>query len=139
MVVFTQGGLYGAMTTDGEELAEAAYTQLVSNGEGGFLALTTPCFDDQGDGLYRIDETGAVSATGVQTLGTLSWFSNGLMAAAFGGKTAFTAMWTPPASGRSARSLPMPGRSSAGGRWPLDHGLRPHRRNGQLGAHPQVS
>lgn len=79
VVVFTQGGLYGAMTTGGEELAEAAYTQLVSNGEGGFLALTTPCFDDQGDGLYRIDETGAVSATGVQTLGTLSWFSNGLM------------------------------------------------------------
>ena len=48
-----------------EVLAEAAYTQLVSNGEGGFLALTTDCFDDQSDGLYRIDETGAVSATGV--------------------------------------------------------------------------
>ena len=79
VVVFTQDGLYGAMTTGGEVLAEAAYTQLVSNGEGGFLALTTDCFDDQSDGLYRIDETGAVSATGVQTLGTLNWFSDGLM------------------------------------------------------------
>ena len=79
VVVFTQNGLYGAMTTGGEVLAEAAYTQLVSNGEGGFLALTTDCFDDQSDGLYRIDETGAVSATGVQTLGALNWFSDGLM------------------------------------------------------------
>ena len=67
------------MTTAGEALTEAAYTQLVSNGEGGFLALTTDCYDDISDGLYRIDEAGAASATGVQTLGELSWFSDGLM------------------------------------------------------------
>ena len=79
VVVFTQDGRYGAMTTAGEVLAEASYTQLVSNGAGGFLALTTDCFDDQGDGLYLIDTAGTVSATGVQTLGTLNWFSNGLM------------------------------------------------------------
>ena len=79
VVLYSQGGLYGAMTTAGEALTEAAYTQLVSNGEGGFLALTTDCYDDISDGLYRIDEAGAVSATGVQTLGELSWFSDGLM------------------------------------------------------------
>ena len=99
-------------------LAEAAYTQLVSNGEGGFLALTTDCFDDQSDGLYRIDETGAVSATGVQTLGTLNWFSDGLMPLILGGKQPLRLCGTPRASGPSARSLPMPGRSSRAGRWP---------------------
>ena len=79
VVLCWQDGLYGALSTDGEALTQAAYTQLVSNGEGGFLALTTDCFDDRSDGLYYIGETGEASATGVQTLGTLSWFSDGLM------------------------------------------------------------
>ncbi len=37
VVLFTQNGLYGAMTTSGNVLVEASYTQLVSNGAGGFL------------------------------------------------------------------------------------------------------
>ena len=79
VVVYTRGGLYGAMTTGGKMLAEPLYTQLVSNGAGGFLALTTDCFDDQSDGLYLVDAAGGQTATGVQTLGTLNWFSSGLM------------------------------------------------------------
>ena len=54
VVLCWQDGLYGALSTDGEALTQAAYTQLVSNGEGGFLALTTDCFDDRSDGLYYI-------------------------------------------------------------------------------------
>ena len=49
-------------------LTEPLYTQLVSNGAGGFLALTTDCFDDQSDGLYLVDAAGGQTATGVQTL-----------------------------------------------------------------------
>lgn len=79
VALFTQNGLYGAMTTSGNVLVEASYTQLVSNGAGGFLAITTDCFDDQPDGLYLIDDEGNQTATGVRTLGTLNWFSGGMM------------------------------------------------------------
>ncbi|HIS03237.1 MAG TPA: WG repeat-containing protein [Candidatus Pullichristensenella avicola] len=78
-VLFTQNGLYGAMDAQGNVLFEAAYTQLVANGEGGFLGLTTDCFDDEPDGLYFIDANGAQTATGVRTLGTLGRFEGGLM------------------------------------------------------------
>ena len=104
------------MTTAGEVLAEASYTQLVSNGAGGFLALTTDCFDDQGDGLYLIDTAGTVSATGVQTLGTLNWFSNGLMPLISAENNLYGYVM-PRGSGPSARSFPTQGRSSKGGRW----------------------
>ncbi len=79
VVIFSQDGRYGAMRADGQVLFEAAYTQLVSNGEGGFLGLTTDCFDEEPDGLYSIDAQGNQTATGVRTLGALGRFEGGLM------------------------------------------------------------
>ncbi len=79
VVLFMRDGLYGAMNERGEALLPAGYTELVPNGEGGFLALKTDVYDDEPDGLYHIDESGAESATGVKTLGGLYGFSEGLM------------------------------------------------------------
>lgn len=79
-VLFLQDGLYGAMLPDGEVVVSAAYTQLVTNGQGGFLALNTDCFDDQPDGLYLLDAQGNSTATGVKTVGMLDQdFREGLM------------------------------------------------------------
>ena len=78
-IIFTKDGLYGAMDLNGEILVEPVYTQLVANGEGGFVGLTTDCFDEEADGLYLVDAQGGQTATGVRTTGMLDEFSGGLM------------------------------------------------------------
>ena len=78
-VLFLQNERYGAMTWDGEELFSAQFTSLVTNGQDGFLATTTDCWDDEPDGLYSVDRTGKASATGVKTLGPVGTFSEGMM------------------------------------------------------------
>jgi len=77
-VLFMQDGLYGVMSPAGEVLVEPKYTQLVAS-DGGFLALTTDCYDEEPDGLYEIDASLNVTATGVKTLGALAGFSEGLL------------------------------------------------------------
>ena len=79
VIIFTRDGLFGAMNAQGEVLVEAEYTQLVANGEGGFVGLTTDCYDEEADGLYLIDAQGGRTATGVRTTGVLGWYSGGLM------------------------------------------------------------
>ncbi|NLF26728.1 MAG: WG repeat-containing protein [Clostridiales bacterium] len=78
-VLFMQNGLYGAMSPAGEVLVEPLYTQLVASDAGGFLALTTDCYDEEPDGLYEIGADLSVTATGVKTLGALAGFSEGLL------------------------------------------------------------
>lgn len=64
-----------------------AYTQIVSNGEGGFLALKTEPNDDRGDGVYLLDEDGNETTVGTVLLYGLNEFSCGRsVAVGSGGK-----------------------------------------------------
>ena len=78
-IIFRQAGGYGAMTLDGEPLLPAAYTQLVSAGEGAFLALTTPVNDDTADQIVSIAAGGEETPTGVRTAIGLEPLSDGRM------------------------------------------------------------
>ena len=78
VILFRQGGLYGAMDMDGNLLLTAAYTQLVSAGDGAFLALTTDPNDDTPDEILRIAGGEAVS-TGIRTASGLEPLCDGLM------------------------------------------------------------
>ena len=81
MIICGKDGLYGVLGLDGKVLIEPEYTSLIPNGEGGLLALKTDWWDDQPDGVYAIDASGAESATGVKTLFLFdSFFSEGKLA-----------------------------------------------------------
>ena len=80
-VLFGQEGFYGVMDASQNVIVPCAYTSIVSNGEGGYLALTSDPFDDRADGVYFIDPDGNETATGIRVVGGLSDFSGGLMAA----------------------------------------------------------
>lgn len=66
---------------DGGEIVPCEYTYLTPNGEGGYLALRTDPYDETADGVYRIDESGEVSATGVKALRLYSTMREGLLPA----------------------------------------------------------
>ena len=85
-VLFRQGGLWGVMDSALEVAYEPQYTQLVSNGENGFLALRTDPEDDNGDGVYRLDGHGGEVTTGAVTVYGLGEFSCGLCPATSAGK-----------------------------------------------------
>ncbi len=78
-ICFGQDGFYGVMDTSQNVVVPCAYTSIVSNGEGGYLALTSDPYDDRADGVYYIAPDGNVTATGIRILGGLSEFSGGLM------------------------------------------------------------
>ena len=80
VVLFSKDGLYGAMDASGRIWAEAAYTALVVNEEGGLLGIKTDCWDDQADGVYYIAPDGSETATGVKTLSMFEVFAEGRMA-----------------------------------------------------------
>ena len=71
--------LTGALHASLEEWVPIQYTQLVANGEGGFLALNSDPYDARPDGVYYIDETGAERAAGVKVMFGLPGFSEGFM------------------------------------------------------------
>ena len=78
VILYEKDGKYGAMDANLTPLVPCEYTWLVPNGNGGFLAHTTDVWDDYPDGVYRIDETGYVSPTGVKVASLLTGFHGGL-------------------------------------------------------------
>ncbi len=78
-ICFGQDGLYGVMDAEQKIVVPCNYTSIVSNGEGGYLALTTDPYDERPDGVYYIDAAGKETATGIRILYGLTDFSNGLM------------------------------------------------------------
>lgn len=77
-ILYARGEKYGVLDAELNELVPCEYTWLVSNGEGGFLALRTDIWDDSPDGVYLIDESGYVSPTGVKIASILWPFSGGM-------------------------------------------------------------
>ncbi|MDO4739177.1 MAG: WG repeat-containing protein [Eubacteriales bacterium] len=88
-----KGGFYAVADLSAQPLTQHLYTQIVPNGEGGYLALKTDPNDDRGDGVYLISGTGAEQATGTVVLYGLNGFSCGLSAAVGSGgkKTGYLA------------------------------------------------
>ena len=66
-LVFRRGNLYGAMDDTGAVILPAGWTQLVPDGEGGFLALATDPLDETTDEILRVDEKGEATPSGVHT------------------------------------------------------------------------
>lgn len=77
-IFYARGEKYGVLDAELNEVVPCEYTWLVSNGEGGFLALRTDIWDDSPDGVYLIDQSGYVSPTGVKVASILWPFSGGM-------------------------------------------------------------
>ena len=78
-LIYRQGDRFGAMDAGGEALLEPVWTQLVSDGEGGFLALNGDPLDDQPDELLHIEAGGGARTTGAHVLGGLADVADGRM------------------------------------------------------------
>lgn len=65
-VIFSRGGLCGAMDAQGNLKIEPRYTRLIPMGEGMFLALKSNPLDDSPDALYAVAEDGGERSTGVR-------------------------------------------------------------------------
>ncbi len=78
-ICFGQDGQFGVMDASLNVVVPCAYTSIVDNGEGGYLALTTNPYDERADGVYYIDPDGKENATGIRVLYGLADFSEGLM------------------------------------------------------------
>lgn len=66
-ILFRKNGCYGAMTADGRVQIEAVYTQLVSCGDGRFLAIQTDPYDEEPDEVLRVVAGREAERTGVRT------------------------------------------------------------------------
>lgn len=77
-IFYARGEKYGVLDAELNEVVPCEHTWLVSNGEGGFLALRTDIWDDSPDGVYLIDQSGYVSPTGVKVASILWPFSGGM-------------------------------------------------------------
>ena len=78
-LVFNSHQSYGAMDAEGVMLLEPRFTQLTSDGQGGWLALETDPLDEQTDEILHIDGKGEIKQTGVYCAGSLERFSDGRM------------------------------------------------------------
>lgn len=78
-LIYRAGTLYGAMDARGAVLLEAEWTQLVSDGAGGWLALDGDPLDENPDEILRVDARGEATPTGVSTLNGLSPLRDGRM------------------------------------------------------------
>ena len=81
IIYMVKNSLVGALNSDGSELISSRYTQLVSNGEDGFLALMSEPFDERPDGVYYVAPGEAESATGSKVTHGLNAFSEKLLPA----------------------------------------------------------
>lgn len=81
MLLYRKGGRYGVMDTERNVVYEPQFTRIVSNGEGGFLAIRTDPDDETADGVYLLDGKGGESTTGTTIVYGLNAFSGGLSAA----------------------------------------------------------
>ena len=79
-LIFRQGNLYGAMDDTGAVILPPEWTQLVSDGEGGFLALASDPLDETSDEILRVDAMGETTPTGVHTNIAFSPLRSGRMA-----------------------------------------------------------
>ena len=70
-LVFRQGSRFGAMDRTGRILVDPVWTQLTSDGRGGWLALAGNAIDEIEDALYHIGPDGSGEETGVSVLGLL--------------------------------------------------------------------
>ncbi len=71
-LIYRQGALYGAMDAEGRILLSAQWTQLVSDGAGGWLALQGDPLDETADAILRVDAGGEATPTGATTVIGLS-------------------------------------------------------------------
>ena len=71
-LIYRVGRLYGALDMTGNPALPARWTQLVSDGAGGWLALNTDPLDEAPDNIYHIDIFGNAVDTGASTLNGLS-------------------------------------------------------------------
>ena len=78
-LIFRRGSGFGAMDFDGSIILAPTWTQLVSNGAGGFLALDGDPLDDRPDEIVFIDAAGEVRRCDVYTAGGLSDVNDGRM------------------------------------------------------------
>lgn len=78
-LIYRQGGRYGAMDEDGKVILPAEWTQLVSDGAGGFLALETDPYDESADAILRVNADGEATPTGAKTASGLSRLESALM------------------------------------------------------------
>ena len=78
-LIFRAGGLCGAMNDAGQVTLPALYTQLTSDGEGGFLALDSDPLDDRPDEIIHVAADGSARRTGVYTACGLSRVRSGRM------------------------------------------------------------
>ena len=86
-LLLKKDGLYALADLQLALRCDHAYTQIVSNGEGSFLALKTEPNDDRGDGVYLLDENGNETTVGTILLYGLNEFSCGRsVAVGSGGK-----------------------------------------------------
>ena len=76
-----ENGLVGVLDQQLQWKIPAAYTQLVYDGQSGYLALSSDPYDTRPDGVYYVDEQGVERATGIRVQYGLSRFSEGLMPA----------------------------------------------------------
>ena len=79
-LIFREGDGFGAMDSAGKVIVEPGWTQLVSNGAGGFLMLMDSPLDAQADEIFYQPPEGEAQATGVFTLSGLRMPGDGLMA-----------------------------------------------------------
>ena len=78
-LIYRAGRLYGALDMTGNEALAAEWTQLVSDGAGGWLALNTDPLDEGPDNIYHIDIFGDAVDTGASTLNGISRLSDDRM------------------------------------------------------------
>lgn len=74
-----EDGLVGVLDQQLAWKVPALYTQLVYDGEEGYLALSSDPYDTRPDGVYYVDGQGQERATGIRVQYGLSRFSEGLM------------------------------------------------------------
>ena len=78
-LLYRTGHLYGVMSAAGEVLMAPEWTQLTSDGLGGWMALNSDPLDEQPDEIMHIDGTGTVKRTGVYCSDGLYPVSDGRM------------------------------------------------------------
>lgn len=81
LISFYQNELTGLMDRDMNLVVPPEYTNLVPNGQGGYLALRTSPYDETPDGVYCLDAQGNETATGVKIISSMYTFQDGLCAA----------------------------------------------------------
>lgn len=80
MLLFRQGGCFGAADLSGNTVVEPEWDQLTYAGKGAFLALKGDLYDDQPDELICVIEGEAPKPAGTRTVNGLKPFCDGRMA-----------------------------------------------------------